>query len=306
MAISQKDIKLLWGRAASRCAICKHELTEDTKSVSKSFLIGQMAHIVAQSLDGPRGSSPLDAAARDEYSNLILLCPTDHTRIDSNVSDYTVEVLHKIKTDHEEWVKDNLIFGENITEDDYYHFIIENTENILGLYNWEAWSARIGDPIPSIRNLNLDSFHEYRHFIFRAIWPDSNIEFQNVVKYLSIILWELYEEFGKHPEVISNSITRVEQFYHISEWNPKLYKDLANEFDQIIDNIDNISIIICKTLNLYSEIIRRDFNKKYRISKGKYALESGPYSDLKMHTRIFEFDENDKRNILENGGLEQR
>lgn len=29
MGITQKDIKLLWGRSGNRCSICRRELTQD-------------------------------------------------------------------------------------------------------------------------------------------------------------------------------------------------------------------------------------------------------------------------------------
>ncbi|WP_063002578.1 hypothetical protein [Nocardia mikamii] len=40
--------------------------------------LGEIAHIVADSPNGPRGDSPLTAAARNDYQNLILLCNQHH------------------------------------------------------------------------------------------------------------------------------------------------------------------------------------------------------------------------------------
>ncbi len=50
-----KDVKLLWGGAANRCAFpdCKIELAP-SGSVNT---IGEMAHIIAESPNGPRGES---------------------------------------------------------------------------------------------------------------------------------------------------------------------------------------------------------------------------------------------------------
>ena len=50
-----KDIKILWGRSGNRCAICKLELTADGSLET----LGEMAHVVGQSQNGPRGNHDL-------------------------------------------------------------------------------------------------------------------------------------------------------------------------------------------------------------------------------------------------------
>ena len=46
-----KDIKILWGHSGNRCAIYKIEITPD----GEINTIGEIAHIVSRSPDGPRG-----------------------------------------------------------------------------------------------------------------------------------------------------------------------------------------------------------------------------------------------------------
>jgi hypothetical protein len=105
--MKEKDIKTLWGRSGNRCAICKLELTTE----GEASTIGEMAHIVAYSNNGPRGDSELPTSERDNYSNLILVCPTDHVKIDKNPDEWTVEKLHQTKALHEEWVSQQLDQG---------------------------------------------------------------------------------------------------------------------------------------------------------------------------------------------------
>jgi hypothetical protein len=72
----------LWGRAGDRCAICKAPLTADPAHADdRHAVLGAECHIVARSADGPRAGG-LTPELIDEYDNLILLCPTDHKRID--------------------------------------------------------------------------------------------------------------------------------------------------------------------------------------------------------------------------------
>jgi hypothetical protein len=102
--MKEKDVKILWGRSGNRCAICKIELTP----VGSKSVLGEMAHIIADSPQGPRGDSHLTSEQRNEYDNLILLCPTHHTLIDKNEEEWTVEKLRIIKSEHESWVKTQL------------------------------------------------------------------------------------------------------------------------------------------------------------------------------------------------------
>ena len=73
MTILQSHIKILWGRAASRCAFpdCKIQLTQDSHSAPKSFSIGEQAHIVAKESKDVRGDSILTPDERDSYANLM-------------------------------------------------------------------------------------------------------------------------------------------------------------------------------------------------------------------------------------------
>lgn len=101
-----KDIQLLWGRVANRCSFpsCRIELSP----VGDENTLGEMAHIVAKKQGGPRGDNKLPEEKRDNYSNLILLCPTHHTLIDKNANKWTVNALRKMKREHEDWVSSQL------------------------------------------------------------------------------------------------------------------------------------------------------------------------------------------------------
>lgn len=108
MAISDANRKLLWGRAHDRCAICKRPLTADAESPEMAGLVfGQEAHIVAQAPGGPRGQHN-DRTDIDSYTNLILLCPEDHKRVDDQPDVYSVEKLRDLKAAHEKWAADRI------------------------------------------------------------------------------------------------------------------------------------------------------------------------------------------------------
>ncbi|HBN23324.1 MAG TPA: hypothetical protein DD412_08835 [Holosporales bacterium] len=104
------DIKKLYGLAAARCNFpeCKIDLILENPLDTKSKQIGKIAHIIAHSNNGPRSDNSYPPSKIDTYDNWILLCGTHHDIIDTNVDQYPVQKLHKMKSDHEAWVQMSL------------------------------------------------------------------------------------------------------------------------------------------------------------------------------------------------------
>ncbi|MGD2086387.1 MAG: HNH endonuclease signature motif containing protein [Candidatus Aminicenantes bacterium] len=106
-SINPSQQKLLWGKSASRCAICKEILHKPDKE-GKDYPIGEMAHIEGENPGAARYNTNMTDEERNNYQNLILLCPTHHIIIDKDESEYTVRKLKQIKKDHEKWIQDSL------------------------------------------------------------------------------------------------------------------------------------------------------------------------------------------------------
>lgn len=69
--------------------------------------VAEMAHVIAQSPGGPRGDEDLPESERDEYANLVLLCPRCHTLVDKMklAGTYTAELLRSWKARLEDRVR---------------------------------------------------------------------------------------------------------------------------------------------------------------------------------------------------------
>ncbi len=106
-AIPRRDEKMLWGAAGGRCSFtgCDKRLFTGVEASDGPVIIGESAHIVADSDDGPRGASSLTAEERAKYDNLILLCEEHHKLVDGQPTTYTVEVLRRMKREHEATVQ---------------------------------------------------------------------------------------------------------------------------------------------------------------------------------------------------------
>jgi SMODS-associated and fused to various effectors sensor domain len=107
---TDQTLKLLWGRAAGRCAvpICRIELYVDKNEHDPIVPIGDIAHMHSHSDSGPRALSVLSAKQRNDYENLILLCKNCHFRLDGQKNTNTVEVIRQLKYNHEAWVRASL------------------------------------------------------------------------------------------------------------------------------------------------------------------------------------------------------
>lgn len=103
MPISDVDAKILWGRAAGICSNpgCRTDLTEILLG-EDNYHIGEMAHVVARSEDGPRG---VKGGGADTYDNLVLLCPTCHRRVDKAANQFPPDMLFGWKLEHEGQVR---------------------------------------------------------------------------------------------------------------------------------------------------------------------------------------------------------
>ncbi len=107
--------EMLWGKAAGRC-----EMIGCNKLVYESFVthdevkLGEIAHNIAANKGGPRGTKEpfwhIDSTIDDDddyntIDNLLLLCPECHAEVDKNSRNYSVELLRKMKKQHEDRIR---------------------------------------------------------------------------------------------------------------------------------------------------------------------------------------------------------
>ena len=101
MAITDRVKRLLWAKSGGFCQNpeCKVDFFRffDDNSVTS---IEELAHIIGQKESGPRGESELPLTERDEYENIILLCPNCHTTVDKAKEKFPVELLGHWKSAH--------------------------------------------------------------------------------------------------------------------------------------------------------------------------------------------------------------
>lgn len=118
--------RVLWAKAAGRCEFSGcNKILYHTSTTKESVNISDVAHIYAFSARGPRGSANKSELLAKYLSNLMLLCDECHTLIDRNQETYTVDILQRMKEDHERRIEittgidadkqsEILLYGANI------------------------------------------------------------------------------------------------------------------------------------------------------------------------------------------------
>lgn len=106
MTISMQTKRMLWMRSGGYCQKpgCHSDLITLFSDGNVST-IDELAHVIGQRIKGPRGESTIDLSDRDEYENIIILCPTCHTLADKNPSQFPIEMLLKWKHEHEDSIR---------------------------------------------------------------------------------------------------------------------------------------------------------------------------------------------------------
>ncbi len=283
MSISEKDIKLLWGRSANRCAFhdCRIQLSHDKTIVAGTFPIGHQAHIVAEKAEDIRGKSPLSLEERNSYYNLILLCPTHHTLIDKDIEDYPVERLHMIKATHEFWVERTLSNVADKQEQAYsiiYSSLIDAAVECCQLYEWHRWTSRALRQPPIWSGDASDRVFSLRQKNQGAIWSGKLPELEQALKTLDLAMSQAFEVFSEHSSSDdAGDILKGKKFYQIDEWNPDRYQSLLKDYNNWLDGCANWIFTIAKAANWLADVVRRDINPLFFAEEGKFTLFHGPY-----------------------------
>lgn len=101
--ISARNQNLLWAISGGRCEFegCNKPLYKDILT-KKGCNNAYIAHIVADSPDGPRGDVERSPLLADDINNLMLMCDSHHRLIDNEAEEYPEYRLLEMKRKHED------------------------------------------------------------------------------------------------------------------------------------------------------------------------------------------------------------
>jgi len=239
VSYKQSTLKKLWAASGNQCGYpdCENEVVD----IETETVVGEICHIRAQSEGGPRYDPNLSDDEIDEYSNLILLCPTHHTHIDKNPEDYPIEELERWKKEQEAMstspteLSDQLLTELQLTDSKFETEVEVTISNAKDRYNPElhvdTGNSDIFEPLGRTDEFDasvqsrLDDLDEEASSLFteryNSILKDVDKDaFQN-----------LREAVDKIPEVLED----VEE---VSARIP--YDELQQALDQAEDSIQEL------------------------------------------------------------------
>ncbi|MDR3473585.1 MAG: SAVED domain-containing protein [Devosia sp.] len=103
--IPEKVQIALWAKAGGRCEYrgCNEDLTGDLIAGREDGKFGFIAHIVADSPDGPRGDVQRSPLLAKDINNLMLMCAKHHKGVDIDyLADHPEPLLIEMKAEHED------------------------------------------------------------------------------------------------------------------------------------------------------------------------------------------------------------
>jgi len=310
MSISVKTRKMLWGRAASRCAFleCRRELVVDAIEADEESLIGEECHIIAQANNGPRGNPDYDVEQRDEYENLILLCNIHHKIIDDQANTFTVGIIKRLKVQHEDWVRSSLKFFDPAKQrdDEQYADIMAEWAIRVDIDNWLSWSSSaLSGGQPVLRRDTYTRLKEAVSWCVSRVWPGRYRELEAAFKNFAYALSDfliVFDTHANHNEEQNNRIW-TEKFYSRMGWNEHYEQDLRR-YNEHVDLVQDLMLEVTRAANYICDWFRVYIDQKYRTEEGILLVEYGPISELR-YVRVLPQYQNEERKLLPYPGLEQ-
>lgn len=93
--------KLSWMKSDGNCCMCKQKIGR----YEENRFVGEFAHIEDLQKATKRYNPDKSIDELNDESNIIILCPTCHTKIDKYSEDYPTEKLQQIKREYENNIK---------------------------------------------------------------------------------------------------------------------------------------------------------------------------------------------------------
>jgi hypothetical protein len=219
---SSTTIKRLYTFSGNQCAFPDCSVT--FVSPENETNISNICHIEAAEQGGERYNSNSTDDNRRSYENLILLCPNHH-KVTDNVGKYTVEILRKMKKDHEDKIR-KLLSEKNVlaTHTSALNFVV----SIIGKSLFETTQTTEPQNAPN---------------------ADDKISYNNVMRYKPIIqvysayqgkLNKIYEEIEIMGSFKKDNVLRnINMLYLKEKGKYQTIDKIKENADEMIDSIKN-------------------------------------------------------------------
>jgi hypothetical protein len=111
------------------------------------------------------------------------LCPIHHRIIDEDEEAFPVERLHLIKDEHEAWVAAALApeDDQEAAGREIYAGASDAAHEAFDFHNWDSWSYRAFEAIPSWDRSQIDRISAFRRKMLQSPWPGRYVELERAL-----------------------------------------------------------------------------------------------------------------------------
>jgi hypothetical protein len=300
--MNNKDTKLLWGRAASRCSICKVRVSEAGGDGSK-YVVGEQAHIVGEKEGAARFNESIELKERNSYHNIILLCPTHHTMIDNDECTYTVAKLHQIKSEHELWVEENLSTLKDerqVAIDMQYSYLVDLVAELCWLSSFEDWISLACSTSMILSKQLSQNLAEVRKVVFKTTFLGEYKNLEKSIITLSESIGDYLAVYHLHSRmIIQQDMYQADRFYKLDgRFNPDYDVDL-DKYNRWERAVTECCFNLARSINWFLDEVRSSINPLFLLNEGKMLLHYGPNSNMDYTSYKLEFEDIEKLNLPE-------
>jgi hypothetical protein len=294
MSISVKTRKILWGRAANRCAMpdCRNELVisvgDEQAGDEDPSVIAEECHITSRKTDGARHDPALSPKQRDEYDNLILLCRNHHVEVDYRPDVYGVEDLKNMRKNHESWVRENLnVFeADRQRNDEVYAGYVDEWVDRAALDDWEAWASGLTS-FPCLAEARKKELEALRSWMLTRIWPGTYSDLESAFHSFCMVLNDILDTMNQYGETVkrgsSYDILIEKRYQKLQVWDDEVYNRLVREYEMTLALLAELTKELTKTANLICDLVRRHLLPVFRREAGYLSISGGPDTDFKFY-----------------------
>ena len=286
MSLSNKTLKMLWGRAAGRCSHpdCRMDVFFEESEADTPTLVGENCHIIAEKDGGSCSDSSVPLDQKNSYSNLILMCRNHHKIIDdpeNGEREYSIERLHQIKHDHEAWVRDQLgMDPDKQRDEEYYVQIVDGWESKCHIEHWLAWSGSIlSHGQPAMQQTVSADLEDARRWIINRVWPQRYPSLERAFQNFRRVLEDFHNTFLSESEAFGERLM-TRKFYKITEWDEERYRFLLRQYEYHVGLVSDLMLELTRAANLICYEVRLYLMPWYRRNEGRLMVQSGPNLDF--------------------------
>ncbi|MCC8481829.1 HNH endonuclease [Streptomyces globisporus] len=326
MSIGSMARKVLWARSSNLCAFpkCQQELTvnlhdEGSKAMEAAGVpLGEEAHIVSGSKDGPRYDSAYPADKVDSFENLILVCPTHHRLIDKkDGSGFSIETLRRMKAEHEAVQR-----NQKSSEDKKFEEVeirtlamIDVWTNKADLDNWQNLTWKLNAPVPRLKGSDIDRLSEQGEWVLTRNWPARYVVVSGAFGNYGSVLLDTINYIRRYMEELSSE-NGVWEFYREHKHrilSQKEYDVSLNDFLHKVDMLSELSLELTKAANHVCDAVRFEIDPLFRFDEGVLphrvgdgiltnSLSREEYTETERAGKLYPGLEKVEHRVLEQGG----